>query len=101
MTAVSKEIAVFFINCYTFVSGRGGFMNISALFKIKDHLKVFKDNHPDFVPEAKKVCAKGFCEDQEVSITVKYPDGTEIEMGVKVKETDLPFFNAVKELLTK
>ncbi len=76
-------------------------MNISALFKIKDHLKVFKGNHPDFVPEAKKVFAKGFCEDQEVAITVKYPDGTQIDMAVKVKDTDLPFFNSVKELLTK
>ena len=76
-------------------------MNMSALFKIKDHLKVFKGNHPDFVPEAKKVFAKGFCEDQEVAITVKYPDGTQIDMAVKVKDTDLPFFNSVKELLTK
>ena len=76
-------------------------MNISALFGIKDHLKVFKQNHPKFVPEAKKVFEKGFCEDQEVAIAVRYPDGTEIKMGVKVKESDLPFFNAIKELLTK
>ena len=38
-------------------------MNISALFKIKDHLSVFKENHPKFVPEARKVFAKGFCEE--------------------------------------
>ncbi len=76
-------------------------MNISALFKIKDHLSVFKENHPKFVPEARKVFAKGFCEDQEIAIAVRYPDGTEYKMGVRVKDSDLPFLDSVKELLTK
>ena len=76
-------------------------MNISSLFRIKDYLKVFKTNHPKFVPEAKKVFAKGFCKDQEIAIAVRYPDGTEFKMGVRVQESDLPFFEAIKELLTK
>ena len=50
-------------------------MNISVLFTIKDKLKVFKENHPKFVPEAKKVFDKGFTEDQEIAIAVRYPDG--------------------------
>ena len=76
-------------------------MNISAIFKIKDNLSVFKQNHPKFVPEMKKVFDKGFCGEQEIAIAVRYPDGTEIKTGVKVKESDLPFLYSVKELLTK
>ncbi len=76
-------------------------MDISALFRIKDHLKVFKGNHPGFVPEMKKVFDKGFTEDQELAIAVRYPDGTEIKAGIRIKETDLPFLYTVKDLLTK
>ena len=76
-------------------------MNIAALFSIKDKLSTFKTNHPGFVPEAKQVFDKGFCEDQEIAFAVRYPDGTEYKMGVRVKESDLPFLEAIKELLTK
>ena len=76
-------------------------MNLSALFSIRDHLKVFKANHPGFVPKAREVFEKGFCEDQEIAIAVRYPDGSEYKMGVKVQETDLPFFEAIKDLLMK
>ena len=74
-------------------------VNISSLFGIKKNLGTFKRNHSDLIPDIKEVFKKGFCEGQEISVTVTYPDGTKIDTDVMLQESDVPFFNAIKELI--
>ena len=76
-------------------------MNIGALFNIKKDLNAFKSNHPKLVPEVKKVLSKGFCEDQEIAVAIRYPDGTEVKTGIRLQETDLPFFETIKAFLER
>lgn len=73
-------------------------MNIQNLFKLKKAKNTFIANHPKLPGFAGKVKKKGFCEDQEIAIAVRYPDGTEYKTGIRVKPTDLELLNAIKDL---
>ena len=75
-------------------------MNLGALLDIKNKLNRFRSNHPKLEEEGKKVLSKGFCEGQEIAIAVRYPDGTEIKTGIRVTESDLPFFESLKDLIS-
>ncbi len=73
-------------------------MNIANLFKLKQAKAVFFKNHPklpDFLDQVKK---KGFAENTEIAIAIRYPDGTQYKTGIRVQESDLDLLNSLKNL---
>ena len=74
-------------------------MDFSKLFALKQSWAIFKGNHPR-VPEAlAQVRGKGFCEGQEIAIAIRYPDGTEVKTGIRLKESDLQLFDTIKDVI--
>ena len=74
-------------------------MNIQSLLSLKQHLGVFKANHPKLAQSGQEVLNKGFCEGQEIAIAVRYPDGTVIKSGITLQKSDLPLFDTLKSIL--
>lgn len=56
----------------------------------------FMRNHPKMESFINNVQAKGFCENQEIAVAVRYPDGTEYKTGIRVTQSDLDLLNALK-----
>lgn len=66
---------------------------------LKASVDRFKYNHPKTEEFANSMRAKGFCENQEIAIAVRYPDGTELKTGIRVQASDLELLNTVASLL--
>ena len=74
-------------------------MDFTKIFALKQCWEVFKGNHPK-VPEAlAQIKEKGFCEGQEIAIAIRYPDGTEVKTGIRVKNSDLNLLNTIKDVV--
>lgn len=72
-------------------------MDFGALLKAKQSWAVFCKNHPKVPAFTSAVQSKGFCENMEIAIAVRYPDGTEYKTGVRMKESDLPLTDILKK----
>jgi len=73
-------------------------MDFGALLKLKQAWSIFSANHPKVGPFINQVSSKGFCENQEIAIAIRYPDGTEYKTGVRLQESDLQLLNTIKDL---
>ena len=74
-------------------------VNIQAMMKARGAWQTFRSNHPNVLPFLNDVLQHGVKEDVQIEILVHYPDGTDLKSGIRVKESDLAFFNALQELL--
>ena len=72
--------------------------DFSAIMNIKQHWNTFKENHPKVPAFISNVGSKGFCENQEIAIAIRYPDGTEYKTGIRVRQSDLAFINAIRSI---
>lgn len=75
-----------------------GILGIQMLMKAKEAKATFMANHPKLEGFMDDVSSKGFCENQEIAIAVRYPDGTEYKTGIRVTESDLQLLNMLKNL---
>ena len=64
-------------------------LNIEAMMKLRGAWNTFRENHPSFPGFIQAVKEKGICEGAMVDICIRYPDGTELKSGMKVKQSDL------------
>ena len=48
-----------------------------------------------YLPEARRVLIKGFCEGMQVGLWIKHPDGTEFSDGFTVTGGDIPILEAI------
>lgn len=71
-------------------------MNFEGLFKAMQAKDTFMRNHPKMETFINNVQTKGFCENQEIAVAVRYPDGTEYKTGIRVTQSDLDLLNALK-----
>ena len=74
-------------------------IDFSSLMNIKNHWQLFKTNHPKVPEFTRNVGGKGFCEGQEIAIAIRYPDGTEVKTGIRLKESDLQLFDTIKDVI--
>ena len=73
--------------------------DFSSIMNFKNDWETFKYNHakvPEFI---NNVRSKGFCENQEIAIAIRYPDGTEYKAGIRVRESDLAAINDLRALM--
>ena len=75
-----------------------GNMNLESMFKARQAWSEFKRNHPKVPVFMDNVQNKGYCEDMEIAIAVRYLDGTEYKTGIRVKPSDLEMLNMLKTL---
>ncbi len=73
-------------------------MNFESIFKVMQAKDTFMRNHPKMERFIGNVQAKGFCENQEIAVAVRYPDGTEYKTGIRVTQSDLELLNALKNI---
>lgn len=73
-------------------------MNFEGIFKAMQAKDKFMRNHPKVETFLNNVQTKGFCENQEIAIAVRYPDGTEYKTGIRVTQSDLELLNVLKNL---
>ena len=73
-------------------------MNFESIFKVMQAKDTFMAGHPKLDAFLNDVQAKGFCEQQEIAVAVRYPDGTEYKTGIRVTQSDLELLNALKNL---
>ena len=73
-------------------------MDFGALMKVKQSWARFCGTHQKVQPFINDVQRKGFCENQEIAIAVRYPDGTEYKTGIRVQPSDLELFEVIKSL---
>ena len=71
-------------------------MDIGAMFKARESWAKFTANHPRVPAFLDSVRNKGFTEDQEIAIAVRYPDGTEFKTGIRVQKSDLEILDLLK-----
>ncbi|MBQ9065926.1 MAG: hypothetical protein IJ133_00160 [Clostridia bacterium] len=76
--------------------GNLGNLDFSALAKGQQAWNTFKANHPNFPKFLKYVADRGVTEGTEVVITIKYPDGQNVNSSIKVKPDDVALFESLK-----
>ena len=74
-------------------------LNPKNLLKAKSAWSSFRSNHPSVLPFLKDVLQKGVKEDVQVEILVHYPDGTDKNLGLRLKESDMAFFDVLQNTL--
>ena len=72
--------------------GLGDKLKLAAIFE-----KVCT-NHPKLVPFIRGVSSKGVCENMEIAVAVRYPDGTEYKAGIRVTASDLEQLEKLKKM---
>ena len=74
-------------------------LNPKNLLKAKSAWRSFRTNHPKVLPFLTDVLKKGLKEDVQVEIMVHYPDGTDKNLGIRLKQSDLEFFDVLQNTL--
>ena len=74
-------------------------LNPKNLLKAKGAWHSFRANHPNVLPFLTDVLKKGLKEDVQFEILVHYPDGTDKNLGIRLKESDLAFFDVLQNTL--
>ena len=74
-------------------------LNPKNLLKAKSAWSSFRSNHPNVLPFLKDVLQKGIKEDVQVEILVHYPDGTDKNLGLRLKQSDVEFFDVLQNTL--
>lgn len=73
-------------------------MDFGAIFKLKQAWETFAANHPKFPGFIENVKNKPVCENMEIAIAIRYPDGCEYKTGIKVKQSDLELLENLKKM---
>ena len=74
-------------------------LNPRNLLKAKGAWHTFRTNHPNVMPFLTDVLKKGVKEDVQLEILVHYPDGTDKNLGIRLKQSDLEFFDVLQNTL--
>ena len=76
----------------------GNMAGMGRIFRMQQAWSTFKQNHPKVPVFMNNVQNKGFCEDMEIAIAVRYPDGEEFKSGIRVTQSDLELLNMLKSM---
>ena len=74
-------------------------LNPKNLLKARSAWGAFRSNHPNVLPFRRDVLKKGLKEDVQVESLVHYPDGTDKNLGLRLKQSDLEFFEVLQNTL--
>ena len=74
-------------------------LNFQALTKLRGVWHTFRSNHPNILPFLRDVLKRGVREDMQLEIIVHYPDGTDMKSGIRLKQSDIAFFETLQDLL--
>ena len=75
-------------------------LNPKNLLKARSAWSTFRSNHPNVVPFLGDVLRKGLTEGVQVEILVHYPDGTDKNLGIRLKQSDLEFLDVLQNTLS-
>lgn len=73
-------------------------MNPANMFKIMSAWNTFQQNHPKFPQFLAAMQAQGIKEGSILELSVTDPDGRKIETNIKVQQSDLELFEAIKNM---
>lgn len=73
-------------------------MDFKAIMKVRQAWETFVQNHPKFPVFANAVKEKGISEGTLVKIEITNPDGQEMKIALKVKQSDLEMIELLKSL---
>jgi len=74
-------------------------IDFGALMQIKVHWNIFKTNHPKVEPFIEDIKSTPVCENMEIAIAIRYPDGKELKTGIRVTQSDLSLLDDVQKLV--
>ena len=74
-------------------------LNFQALANLRSAWHTFRGNHPNIIPFMRDVAKKGIREDTQFEVIVHFPDGTDMKSGIRLKQSDMPLFEALLEIL--
>ena len=74
-------------------------LNPKNLLKARNAWHYFRKNHPNVLPFLSDVLKKGIKEDVQFEVLVHYPDGTDKNLGIRLKQSDLEFFDVLQNTL--
>ena len=74
-------------------------LNPKNLLKAKSAWSSFRSNHPNVLPFLRDILKKGLKEDVQLEIKVHFPDGEDKNLGIRVKQSDLEFFDILQNTL--
>lgn len=74
-------------------------LNPKNLLKARSAWGSFRSNHPNVLPFLRDVLNKGIKEDVQFEVLVHYPDGTDKKLGIRLKQSDLEFFEVLQNTL--
>lgn len=73
-------------------------MDFKAIMKVRQAWETFVQNHPKFPVFVNAVREKGISEGSVVRIEITNPDGQEMKVALKVKQSDLEMIELLKSL---
>ena len=73
-------------------------MGLADKWKMAQIFETVCRNHPKLPPFIQGVSSKGVCENMEIAVAVRYPDGTEYKAGIRVTQSDLEQFEKFRQL---
>lgn len=73
-------------------------MDFKAVMKMRQAWETFLQNHPKFPVFANAVREKGISEGTQIRIELTYPDGQEMKVALKVKQSDLEMMELLKSV---
>lgn len=74
-------------------------MNLMSLMQLKESWESFKNNHPKFPLFLKALSDTSLTEGSVVEIKVTSPEGKTLTTNLKIKASDLEFFEQLKASL--
>ena len=74
-------------------------LNPKNLLKARSAWSSFSSNHPNVLPFLRDILQKGLTEDVQVEVLVHFPDGTDKNLGLRLKQSDLEFFDVLQSTL--
>ncbi len=73
-------------------------VNLQTLMKLRGAWRGFRANHPNLLPFLNDVSRHGVREGVRFEILAHYPDGTELNCGIRVRQSDVAFFDLILKL---
>ena len=75
-------------------------LSVQNMMRAKSAWSSFRRNHPQMIAFAKDVLNHGVKEASQMEITVRYPDGTELNSGIRLKKDDLDLFQILMDIFS-
>ncbi len=75
-------------------------LNPKNLLRARSAWSTFRAAHPNVLPFLRDVLGKGLTEGVQVEIQVHFPDGTDKNLGIRMKQSDLEFLNILESILS-